>query len=156
MATKLRRSPCLWAGKTFRRVGGENTKERSAGVKLRWVGSPRRKRDACTCSRRHAQRRRGSSRVFSIVIKRTAPRLLIQQLISHLIYYVNEMGKRFLAGTSDMEDTERIPWKSTQSRPSAGAPASRGGVDAAGAALSCRSSEAASLQTHPCYYHLGT
>lgn len=37
----------------------------------------------------------GGSRALAIVAKWTAPGMLIQQLISHLIYYVNEMGKQF-------------------------------------------------------------
>ena len=44
-------------------------KRKRAGVKLRWVGSQRRRRDACICSWRLAQRRRGSSGVVFIVIK---------------------------------------------------------------------------------------
>ena len=50
-----------------------------------------------------------------------------------------------LADITDVEDTERIPWKSVQSRPSAGPPASRGGVDAAGAP-----SVAETVKRRPC------
>lgn len=46
----------------------------------------------CTHTRTHSF---SISQTLFIVTKRTAPRMLIQQLISHLIYYVNEIGKQF-------------------------------------------------------------
>lgn len=76
-------------------------KETSVGVKLGTL-----KWERAVCARAHSHRLVGSttsSRALFIVTKWTAPRLLIQQLISHLIYYVNEMGKQFPV-------SHRYPW----------------------------------------------
>lgn len=99
-----------------------------------------------TCTRAHACRQHQQQPSLVCCDEMNSPRLLIQQLMSHLIHYGMrwENSFLFLTGVTDMKDTERIPWKATQSHPSR-LPRSLAEIDAAGPGPA----------DAPCYYGFG-
>lgn len=90
--------------------------------------------EGAACARAPGRTLAGStSSSPALFVVTNSPRLLIQQLMSHLIHYGMrwENSFLFLTGVTDMKDTERIPWKATQSHPSR-LPRSLAEIDAAG------------------------
>lgn len=129
VATKLHGFRCLWAVPLQRGQEG-NTKGR-CGVKLRLRKENEQRGQV---PQEHACRQRQQQQP-SLVCRdeMNSPRLLSQQLISHLIHYGMrwEDSFLFLTGVTDMKDTQRIPWKAAQSHPSR-LPRPLAGIGAAG------------------------